>query len=228
MKTFTHLSFAFAAVLLLIACGDNDDPNTLPTTAVPSSPEIVELEARVAGEPNDDELYGQLGNAYREIGRSAEAITKYQEALTLQPEDSEWVRKLRELNGDFTPIIDSLKNDAEANSQDDRAQGRLGKLLINIDRVQEGIPYLFAALRLDPADLEWADLLLENGADITMVIDILENAPAEIKDYSDDYWGSLAKAYHRAGRLAEARRAIAQAKAMDPDDYEWQNLEQGW
>ncbi len=48
------------------------------------------LEAALAAEKNNDELWGALGDAYRTLGRMEEARAAYEKALDLDPSDWEW------------------------------------------------------------------------------------------------------------------------------------------
>ena len=46
---------------------------------------------------SDDEALGDLADAYREIGRTGEALLLYRRARDLDPDDSEWTDAVRAL-----------------------------------------------------------------------------------------------------------------------------------
>ena len=48
------------------------------------------LKAAVQENPEDDEYWGALGDAYYALGRMAEAKEAYDKALDLDPSDWEW------------------------------------------------------------------------------------------------------------------------------------------
>lgn len=52
------------------------------------------LERLVLREPDEDELWGDLGDAYAAVGRRADAANAWERATELDPEDDEWGYKL--------------------------------------------------------------------------------------------------------------------------------------
>ena len=51
------------------------------------------LRASVDASPQDDEAWGQLGAGYAEVGRTEDAKAAFDKAISLDPRDSDWVRR---------------------------------------------------------------------------------------------------------------------------------------
>ena len=47
--------------------------------------------------PNDDNTWGALGDAYRDLGRAAEARAAYEQANAADPSDWRWYTRLKAL-----------------------------------------------------------------------------------------------------------------------------------
>lgn len=57
---------------------------------------ISEFESALTGRPQDDELWGDLGDVYARGGRLAEALQCYQQANQIDPGDGEWTGKIED------------------------------------------------------------------------------------------------------------------------------------
>lgn len=78
---------------------DPDDGEWLQKTSTLSGESRLELlEGLVAQHPNDDEVWGDLGDQYAAAERSAEALEAYRRALEIDPADSEWIQKVQEFS----------------------------------------------------------------------------------------------------------------------------------
>ena len=111
------------------------------------------LELQVLADPDNDELWGDLGDAYAEMGDRVTALRHYQYALSLDPDDSEWQRKVIEFmpQGD----VDAMQQ-ALANSNDDEAIGDLADRSVR----------LMSTLNTPGAALAKAGLV-KGGTDVT-------------------------------------------------------------
>lgn len=220
-----------AALALLGGCSCGGDP--------PPAAETPELAARAAAyraAPQDDETVGAYAAACRTAGRLDDARRLYGEALLLDPGDHEWLLRLRELDGDFAPVLAKLQAATQAAPQDDAAQGACGRVLLTLGRAAEARPYLLRALQLNPASASWLDLYLESGGDTAALAQAvtapaadgtagaLPDTVAALRATDDEYWGTLAKAKLAAGDRAAARAAVDRALALDPEDEEWRQL----
>lgn len=224
-----------AALALLGGCSCGSEP--------PPAAETPELAARAAAyraAPQDDEIVGAYAAACRTAGRLDDARRLYGEALLLDPSDHEWLLRLRELDGDFAPVLAQLQAAAQAAPQDDTAQGAYGRVLLALGRAAEARPSLLRALQLNPASASWLDLYLESGGDTAALAQAVAtpaapapsaSAAADVPDTitalrasDDEYWGTLAKAKLAAGDRAGARAALDRALALDPEDEEWRQL----
>ncbi len=221
-----------AALALLGGCSCGGDP-----PPVAETPELAARAAAYRAAPQDDEIVGAYAAACRTAGRLDDARRLYGEALLLDPSDHEWLLRLRELDGDFAPVLAQLQAAAQAAPQDDAAQGAYGRVLLALGRADEARPVLLRALQLNPASASWLDLYLEGDGDTTALAQVVA-APATgttavtavpdtiaaLRATDDEYWGTLAKTKLAAGDRAGARAALDRALALDPEDEEWRQL----
>lgn len=103
--------------------------------------------------PDDDELWGDLGDYYRSLGDPETALSHYTYAFSVDPGDSEWVQNIVELGGPdaVAEIIESLRRGAT----DDEALGDLGDLLREAEAYEEACDLYRQAFDQDPHDSEW-------------------------------------------------------------------------
>jgi len=174
------------------------------------------LEKLVVQQPTNDELIGDLADTAVELGDTSSAITRYLQAMELDPRDSEWAGKIAKLD----PVRGASLLERAAAAQPERAdiqanlaqayfaQGRDGAALASFER----------ALALNPEDDEIAGRLVK--MDPGRAVPFLERALATTPD-RDELWGDLAEGYAALDRTADAVRAFRRARELDPQDDEW-------
>jgi len=77
--------------------------------AISGQPKLDILLELTEDDPADDELWGNLGDVYLDLGMTDDARDAYRKANALDPEDSEWQRKLqmfgaKDGNKDIEPV----------------------------------------------------------------------------------------------------------------------------
>lgn len=88
---------------------------------------VEALRAAINADANDADAHFQLGDAYRELNRNAEAAEEYQHAIRLKPGDGQAYFQLGQMNneqGKFAEAIEALKqairflpNDAQMHAE---------------------------------------------------------------------------------------------------------------
>ncbi len=108
----------------------------------------------VRGNPNDDEAWGDAGDAEAAAGNTAQALTDYLRALAIDPRDSEWQRKVGELGGEelFRSSIDGL---LPYTPGDDELLGDRGDAFATAGFMGEACALYGEAQTVDPQDTEW-------------------------------------------------------------------------
>lgn len=120
------------------------------------------LERKAMRHPDDDELWGDLGDFYRESGRQEEAIAAYRYAAVLDPEDGEWQGRLTELLG---PEEMLAAHAAGTQVMGDEQLGDLGDVLAARGEIEQACAMYAEASALDPGDGEWREKLAQNGCE---------------------------------------------------------------
>jgi tetratricopeptide (TPR) repeat protein len=180
------------------------------------SPAVRELEAQVLSDPNNDELWGDLGDAYAAMGDRKTALRHYQYALTLDPDDSEWQGNIVEFSdgGDIDVMIDAL-----ATSNDDERLGDLADRLRSEGREDEACATYMRAFTVDPGDNEWTTALGSCGQSPADMIDqVVADA---IASNDDERIGDAADLLRDQGDTEGACELYQQAMSIDSDDSEW-------
>ena len=138
-----HSSFAAPFVLLLL-------PGCL-------HPRLAE---GVRGDPNNDEAWGDAGDAEASMGNTAQALTDYQRALTIDPRDAEWQRKVAQYGGveSLRATIDLLLPDS---STDDETLGDRGDAFASAGLPEEACELYRRAQAIDAQDTEWLGKIAE-------------------------------------------------------------------
>lgn len=179
------------------------------------STEIHEMERRVLADPDNDELWGDLGDLYAQAGDRVTAGSHYRYALSLDPDDSEWIRKVMEFSdgADLDEMISTAMQ-----SSDDEGIGDLADTLMSNGRTEEACTLYMRALSLDPDDGEW----MEKASQCPGGMDVNERViDAAMASGDDERIGDTADMLMQRGDTDEACRLYVAALGIDPDDSEW-------
>ena len=185
------------------------------------SSEVREMELQVLASPENDELWGDLGDLYAAMGDRDTALRHYQYALSLDPDDGEWQGKVMDFaaGGDLDQMMEMM-----ADSTDDERVGDLADALRADGREEEACAHYLRAMALDPADNEWITAL----GSCSDVGDLYERVRDEALATNDDERiGDAGDLFMSLDRTDEACELYARALELDPDDSEWiGNLEE--
>ena len=112
------------------------------------------LAALIERHAGNDERLGDIADQLAELGRNGRACELYQEALRLDPDDSEWRGKtstcaLR------TATPDQLEQLVQAQSKNDEAVGDIADRYVELGQRQRACELYHQAATLDPDDPEW-------------------------------------------------------------------------
>ncbi len=186
---------------------------------------LSELERQALADPNNDELWGDLGDLYAARGQREIALKHYLYAMRLDPGDSEWREAVIRTGGLEAAIA---MHEQGALGGDDEALGDFGDLLVESGDVERACELYTRANGLDPSDGEW----IEKLATVCGRGDLAGEAPPV------DFFGSMlgigqiggvsgddsdlggGRAALAAGDHAEATRRFEAALASDPTDKE--------
>ena len=199
----------------------------------------------VRGDPNDDEAWGDAGDAEAAAGNTTQALVDYQRALGLDPRDAEWQRKVVEFGGVdlFRSSIDLLLPDSPT---DDEVLGDRGDAYDAAGLHDEACALYRRAQALDAQDTEWlskvgtcdpavaAGILYQAGAgDNNGLMGLIGAAEGDYPPAYGDYAGfgygyapevigdpaavAAALGHVRAGEKLEARNALWVALQADPN-----------
>jgi cytochrome c-type biogenesis protein CcmH/NrfG len=160
------------------------------------------LERRAMRNPDNDELWGDLGDEYVGMGRIEEAISAYRYASSLDPEDGEWQMKLVELVGP-EELLEAYASGERMLGDEDL--GDIGDLLLEQGDVAGACQVYLEAASVDPEDYEWRDKLLQNGCE-----GAVPTLGADVGDLGLGGLGMLgAELPEEAAVLADTARAFA-------------------
>ncbi|MCU0722944.1 MAG: tetratricopeptide repeat protein, partial [Planctomycetes bacterium] len=181
-----------------------------PASAVPG------LRDRAEGRPRDAEAWAALGTALLASGRRAEAFESFRRAAQIDPAAPEYFQGLIET--DPWAAVEALRPLAEAHPDNPEAVGKLGRALAASGRRDEALPSLLEALRLEPEDPEWMDLLLEidPARTASALRGMLEKRPDD-----DVLNGQLGRAFLAAGDRGGAFEAYRRAFRNRNGDWLW-------
>jgi len=190
-------------------------------------------EAQVVSDPTNDEVWGDLGDAYLAAGMEEQAVIAYVRAATLDPSDSEWQRALSNLGQDAMAgagiVVAGMNDDllvvsgerhpleeqAMANLSNDEIWGDLGDLYRNLGRTEDARLAYTKANQLDPGDSEWVSALsrLREVSDITEAELLAMESDEAVGDLSDTLW--------EGDRRELACKGYLHALQLDSGDSEW-------
>ena len=186
--------------------------------------------------PDDDERIGDIADALVEQGRIEEALQLYQRAHEIDPDDSEWTRKIAEHGGGIAGILGGVEGGVEggvpggianilsacggAAEGDDEAIGDLGDVYAGQGNRELALQHYRRALEIDPSDSEWQGKVALYAGTATLA-DILEGRLAA-DPRNDEIMGALAAAYAELGHSDKAREMFIEALTIDPADGQWQ------
>ncbi len=184
--------------------------------------------------PDDDERIGDIADALVEQGRVEEALQLYQRAHEIDPDDSEWTRKIAELGGGIASILGGVEGGVEGGivggiagagtegvaSGDDEAIGDLGDVYAQQGNRELALQHYRRALEIDPSDGEWQNKVSLYAGTSTLA-DILEGR-LSTDPRNDEIMGALATAYAELGHTDKAREMFVEALTIDPADGQWQ------
>ena len=125
-------------------------------TAELGNPGARVLERRVLRRPMDDELWGDLGDAYIASGLVEDAIRAYSQAATLDPSDGEWQSALGRL---LTPEELYARMMQDEMATNDEQLGDLADIMMQQGEVERACELYARANELDPGDTEWINAL---------------------------------------------------------------------
>ena len=170
---------------------------------------------------SDDELWGDLGDAFTSDGDLESAMGCYAVALLLDSGDSEWQGHNPELSA-AVRILQQL------GVQDDEVIGDLGDAASSLGDREAAVTLYQMAASLDPGDAEWAEKV------ITPPVGVEEAAPSAGQSAveqltqqvsnnwrDDEAWGDLGDAHAAAGNGSMAEGCYAVALLIDSADGEW-------
>jgi len=176
--------------------------------------------------PEDDEMWGDVGDYYASIGNNQEALRTYLYALSLDPADSEWQSSAAGLGGGEEVLTVMMAN---LNQNDDEQLGNVGDVLMQLNRSSEGCEYYQRALQIDPSDNEWIRKVGSCGGSIPDSVGYSSDAVrlAQQNPQDDELQGDAGDYYASIGNNEEAVRLYLYALSLDPTDAEWQNSATG-
>ena len=174
--------------------------------------------------PDSWQVHRALGESYAETGKTAEAISEYKTALAMQPQNSD----LYEAMGNAYQKISKFTEAKQAYEQELRlsphnmvALYNLGKIAVeNQEDPKAGVPLLEEVVKAyrhsAPADFYLGLGLVKLGRDQD-AIPYLEKV-GEDGEMAKRAAYELARAYRRAGREEDSRRALARFQNLKNAD----------
>ncbi len=174
---------------------------------------VSQLEARTRVEPDNPEVWAELGHAYRSAMRYRRAREAYRQAIRL---DSDQAALMARLPRDRATIR-RLRKEVDRHPTDDERWGDLGDALKREGDLPAAREAYLEAFRLDSRDNEWHFALIELG-DAEHVIDAMRKT---LREGDDESLGDFADLLAAAGREPEACTYWGRAFALDPEDDEW-------
>ena len=183
---------------------------------------VALFEHALAVTRNNYLAHGNLGQAFAEQGRFAEAIPHYQEALRLAPDDTVVRRNLGaalDQQGRIPEALEYLTEAVRLNPHDAKAHSNLGSVLSKLETPADFVSEFTTALRLDPysqkAHNNLGEALIRHGR-AAEAIPPLTTALRLKPDYPEAH-NNLGVALATQGRLADAIAQFSEALRLRPD-----------
>jgi cytochrome c-type biogenesis protein CcmH/NrfG len=120
---------------------------------------LARLEKEVREDPKNPRAWASWATAQLEAGRPADAFDAFRKAAELAPGNPDYFQGL--IEADPGRAAEILRGFYEDRPEDSEAAGKYGRALIAAGRREEAFEVLLDALKHEPEDPEWMDLLLE-------------------------------------------------------------------
>jgi len=167
-----------------------------------------------------------LGAAYGENGDSDKAITTLREVIRSHPNLAEAHFNLAAVYAKqgaalgYQSAIREYQEALRLNPRDDDTRYALAKVLINLGKPQDAIPYLQAYIQKRPQDPQGYHLLgtgYANSGQVPHAVEMLERAEKlDPRDYEVQY--DLGLALAKLGKTDASIEHLEAAKAIDPNE----------
>ncbi|GAB4234633.1 MAG: hypothetical protein Kow00109_07670 [Acidobacteriota bacterium] len=197
---------------LLAESAESQDPEVIFWAVRCANQEAAEAFRRLEALPPSPELHRFRAELERARDRHWESIRHWEEALKLSPDDPTLRQELAfsyYLNRNYAQaqaLVDEL---LQSNPDSPELNFLAGDCRLNLQRVEEAVPFLEKAVRIDPTLLSAHAALGRAYLDLDRPGDALPHLEKALPQDSD---GSIhfqaAQAYRRLGRLEEARQAL--------------------
>lgn len=169
---------------------------------------FIDMIKEMPGSDQSDELQGDLGDTYWELGLADQACAAWTRAAELDSGDDEWRNKRARCGADAAAVaklgVSTLEDGLKA-----LYAGRSGTELL---------PAFRGLLAEEPTrtELRWLVASLEGKSEL----DVLHELTG-VEGVNDEVWGDYGDALYAAGRVPEAVTAWKTAYSLDSSDSEW-------
>jgi cytochrome c-type biogenesis protein CcmH/NrfG len=120
---------------------------------------LARLERQVKEDPKNPNAWAGWATAQLEAGRPFDAFEAFRKAADLDPGNPDYFQGL--IEADPARAAEVLRAFYDDRPDDSEAAGKYGRALIAAGRKEEAFTVLLDALKQEPEDPEWMDLLLE-------------------------------------------------------------------
>ncbi len=215
----SHISFArcvVVAVLVLMLCVIGS------AAAQQSAASVKQIQAKIAREPNNPDLYVALGLAYWDKNDSAHALSAFQHAVKVGPRSAEahnWLGVALSEKADLPGAIAAFRKAVALNPRYGRAYTNLGAALAKSGDLAEAVDVFQKALALEPnnlaAHLNLGMALREKGDLEAALAHLRPVAAADPNNAGIQY--ELGQTLRQSGDLAGAIAAFERSIAINPE-----------
>jgi len=202
---------------------------------------VSQVERNALSNPTSDEVWGDVGDHYTELGLPERAHVFYMKAFSIDSSDTEWSRKIIE-NGGGEDLLVAFEKEAVRQQDNDEWLGDYGDLLLQMGQLLDACDQFRNAVALDPTDSEWRSKLatceeassnppiaqgsrpdvggLKAPSNPEETILALENLLQEEPD-NDEYLGRLGILCVAQGEREKGLDYLLRAMHVDPTDAQW-------